>query len=507
MYERHFGLSERPFGAMPDAAFYFDSKGHARALAVLRYAVAEGEGLVVLTGDPGTGKTTLVHKLLDEIDRRAVACAHLVSTQLNASELLAAVLRAFGLPAAGSLAESRSAFGAFAARLRASGRRTVAIVDEAHNLLPDALAALVELASVPPGSAAPLELVLVGQPELRHRLPPDRADPRQPVRISCHIAPLSEDETRAYTEHRLRRAGWTGPLPFADDAYASIHGVARGVPRRINRLCDRLLLAAYVGERQVIDAALVAQTRAELDAELGPVKTVPRRAPGAVTRPAGAHERPPDWESSIPTLVAAVDAAPAVGGAEDAAFTAAPRDSNPIAPGAAPAALERMRRIRPWHALAATAAGAAALWAMIATQRMPRSPEADGRDVGASPTAPAPPQVASSPAMPVPSATLAVPAQPAASAEAGSTSGTAAPLPEAPTGAGPPAASASDIGSHGKAPLGAEPQIPSARKRPPAEPARPPPRATKAPAAEPAPVPGPCTAAVAALGLCAGREE
>jgi putative secretion ATPase (PEP-CTERM system associated) len=281
MYEAHFGLSGQPFQLNPDPAFYFNSRGHGHALAYLRYGVAQGEGFIVVTGEIGAGKTTLVRTLLGELDRQQVVAAQIVSTQLDSGELLQAIITAFGIPAQGaSKANMIATLEAFLTTLAAQGRRALLIVDEAQNLNPGAVEELRMLSNFQLGNQSLLQSFLIGQPELRRLLEaPDMEQLRQRVSASCHLGPLDADETRAYIEHRLLRVGWSGHPAIAAPAFDELFRWSGGVPRRINRLANRVLLASYLEGRRQIDAALVETTARELRGEIGEIGQEPAPMP------------------------------------------------------------------------------------------------------------------------------------------------------------------------------------------------------------------------------------
>ena len=270
MYEKFYGLSAPPFQVNPDPSFYFESKGHSAAYQYLRFGAFQGEGFVVVTGEIGSGKTTLLRALLAELDPERIVAAQLVSTQLGADELLTAVAQAFGINTEG-LGKSRLlvTLEAFLARLAMSNRRALLIIDEAQNLGAAAIEELRMLSNFQFGNHALLQSFLVGQPELRRVLRmPQMEQLRQRIIASYHLGPLRSEETRAYVEHRLRRVGWAGRPGFSTDALEGIHRACGGVPRRINMLCNRLLLAAYLDSAEHIDAARVARVHAELCAEI-----------------------------------------------------------------------------------------------------------------------------------------------------------------------------------------------------------------------------------------------
>ncbi len=271
MYESHFGFTGSPFQLNPDPSFYFDSRGHKNALAYLKFGAYQGEGFIVVTGEIGAGKTTLVRTLLEGLDQSTVAAAQVVSTQLESGDLLRAILSAFGVATSGeSKAQLIATLEAFLTALAASGRRALLVVDEAQNLDRTAVEELRMLSNFQLGTHGLLQSFLVGQPELRAILQSKSMEQlRQRVIASCHLGPLDEGETRAYIEHRLRKVGWTVSPQFENEAFSQIYLWTGGIPRRINRLCNRLLLSAFLAEASSITAELVIQTAQELHAEIG----------------------------------------------------------------------------------------------------------------------------------------------------------------------------------------------------------------------------------------------
>ena len=271
MYESFFGLSGKPFQLNPDPAFYFGSKGHSRAFAYLQYGLYQGEGFIVITGEVGAGKTTIVRSLMEQLDRNKVVAAQIVSTQLDADDMLRAVGVAFGLPV-GSTSKSMllASIEAFLCQVAADRKRALLIVDEAQNLTPKAVEELRMLSNFQLGDQALLQSFLVGQPELRAMMQsPSMQQLRQRVIASYHLGPMDAAETQAYVEHRLRHVGWSDDPRFAPDAFARIHELTGGIPRRINTLCNRLMLAAFLGEQHALDTGDVDMIDGEMRAEVG----------------------------------------------------------------------------------------------------------------------------------------------------------------------------------------------------------------------------------------------
>lgn len=292
MYESHFGLTGPPFSLNPDPAFYFQSKGHGNALSYLRFGVHQGEGFVVITGEIGAGKTTLVRALLSELDERKIVAAQIVSTQLEAGDLLRSVALAFGIQLKNlSKAELIASIEAFLTLLITQGKRALLIVDEAQNLELRAIEELRMLSNFQLGQQALLQSFLVGQPELRQLLTSGPMEQfRQRVIASCHLGPMEAQETREYVLHRLRHVGWHGRPQIEESAFELIHRRTAGIPRRVNLLCNRLLLSAYLTGEEVIAESLVQSVVEEALGEIGPAprattEALPTSDPAAADRP------------------------------------------------------------------------------------------------------------------------------------------------------------------------------------------------------------------------------
>lgn len=269
MYEAFYGLSGKPFQLNPDPRFYYSSKPHRRARSYLVYGVMRGEGFIVITGEVGAGKTTIVRDLLDSLDEKSVVAAHLVSTQLGAEDALKLVCGAFGVPVKGTgKADLLMALEAYFITQVSQGKRCLLIVDEAQNLQPQAVEELRMLSNFQFGEQALLQTFLIGQPEFRDILQgPGMLQLRQRVTARCHLGPLDEEDTRAYIEHRLHCVGATDKPSFDPQVFELIHRHTGGIPRRINTLCDRLLLHGFLAENPHFDLPTVEEVVGELQAE------------------------------------------------------------------------------------------------------------------------------------------------------------------------------------------------------------------------------------------------
>lgn len=257
MYEAFYGLASKPFQLSPDPSFYFGSKQHRRAKAYLDYGVLRSDGFIVITGEIGAGKTTLLRGLLDSLNRSNVVIGNVVTTQLDAEDTLRMVGSAFGVRVKDlSKSELLMALEAFLVGQVAQGKRCLLIVDEAQNLTPRAVEELRMLSNFQFGNQSLLQTFLVGQPEFRQILQsPEMEQFRQRVAATCHIGPLAEDETQRYIEHRLKCAGSTGKPSFDPETFGAIHAASQGIPRRINSLCDRLLLLGFMAGRTHLSVA------------------------------------------------------------------------------------------------------------------------------------------------------------------------------------------------------------------------------------------------------------
>ena len=276
MYEDFYQLSHRPFQLSPDPRFYFASRAHKRAMSYLRYGLTQGEGFIVITGDVGTGKTTLVRNLFAELSDDDVIAAQMVTTQLEADDTLRMVASSFGVDHEGAnKATVLNRLEKFLISRSQEGKRMLLVVDEAQNLPVPALEELRMLSNFQSGDRPLLQSFLLGQEEFRKTLQSDNLEQlRQRIIAAYHLTPLDTDETKEYIEHRLRLVGWTGDPLLTDAAYADIHRYCYGIPRRVNSLCDRLLLFGYLEQLHEIDETVVKQVTDELQEERAAISQI-----------------------------------------------------------------------------------------------------------------------------------------------------------------------------------------------------------------------------------------
>ena len=278
MYEAFYGLTLKPFQISPDGEFYFDAAPHRRAMDYLVYGLDRQEGFIVLTGDAGTGKTMLANRIVAGLKDGRAAAAMQAGFSLDAPDLLRAVASAFGNPVdACGIAETLLAAEVSLVSVAQQGRRCLLVVDDAQTLSAGAFEALRMLSNLQIGRYALLQVVLVGEPRLRGSV--QAAGLRQRVICACHVDAFDAGDTRQYIGHRLSRAGLQGGLDIRDDAYDAIYAASNGVARRVNSLCDRVLLGSFLEDRRVICAADVNRVAAEYERELaGPPDAL---APGS----------------------------------------------------------------------------------------------------------------------------------------------------------------------------------------------------------------------------------
>ena len=266
MYTAFYKLAGRPFQLSPDPRFFFGSRGHKKAMAYLTYGLNQGEGFIVVTGDIGVGNTTLVEHLFSDLDSSKYVAAKVVTTQLQPDDTLRMVAAAFDIPhEAADKATLLKRIESFFVESEKQDRRVLLVIDEAQNLPPGSLEELRMLSNFQLGEKALLQCFLLGQPQFRHTVSGQGLEQlRQRVSASYHLEPMGAEETRAYIEHRLKTVGWQHDPVFTDAAFRAIFEQSRGVPRRINTLCSRLLLFGFLEELHEIDAPVVQEVVTDL---------------------------------------------------------------------------------------------------------------------------------------------------------------------------------------------------------------------------------------------------
>ncbi len=253
MYLELFKLKELPFRLSPDPAFLYLSKNHARAKAYMESTIWFTDGFVIITGEIGAGKTTLIETFLSELEKDVVV-AQVNQTQLSANEFLQSVLVQFGFqPFQMKKAELLATLNNFLVEQYSSGRRVLLIIDEAQNLSPRVLEEVRLLSGIETAKDKVMRIILAGQPELNDKLDlPELAQLTQRVRLRFHLTPLSRDDTDHYIQHRLEVAGSEGREIFAPDTYPVIFRYTGGVPRLVNTLCDTAMMAAFAQDKDTV---------------------------------------------------------------------------------------------------------------------------------------------------------------------------------------------------------------------------------------------------------------
>jgi len=303
MYDQYYGFTGRPFQLTPDPSFYFESGTHRKAMSYLGYGLAQGEGFIVITGDVGAGKTTLVGHLMNTIDPNRLTAVKLVSTQVEGDDLLRLVAEQFGIEwEEQSKAELLRSIEQYLREQARAGRRTLLIVDEGQNLAISALEELRMLSNFQLGDHSLLQIFLLGQPEFRQTLfhTPALEQLRQRVIATHHLDPMEPEEVEPYILHRLKKVGWTGNPSFAPEAFELIYDYSDGVPRKLNVLVSRLLLFGAVEELHRISAQHVRNVIGEIEADRGidEASLAPLPVEEVVAHAAAAAEPPQAWSDA-----------------------------------------------------------------------------------------------------------------------------------------------------------------------------------------------------------------
>jgi len=266
MYREYFGLLKMPFEMTPDPSFLFLGEAHREGLATLVYGVKAGKGFTLLTGEVGTGKTTLLHALLGQLDS-STSCAFIFNPRLEPLDFFQMLFDELDIeePCANK-AEYLMSLNRYLIERLERGETTLLIVDEAQNLSAEMLEEIRLLSNLETPSSKLIQIMLVGQPELKELLArPELRQLRQRIALRHHLRPFDESETREYVNDRLRRAGYTGRGLFKRAALREIHQLTGGTPRLINSLCDGALLLGYSRDLTVLDDAAIREAASDLE--------------------------------------------------------------------------------------------------------------------------------------------------------------------------------------------------------------------------------------------------
>ena len=295
MFDDFYGLKGKPFQLTPDPAFYFESGTHRKALSYLSYGLGQGEGFVVITGEVGAGKSTLVAHLMATIDPARLTAAQVVTSALDGDEIVHVIANAFGLEIVGhDKAAALGAIEGFFHEEARAGRRCLLVVDEVQNLSVTALEELRMLSNFQLGAHPLLQTLLLGQPEFRDLIQhsPDLEQLRQRIIAAHHLDAMEPTEVQPYVEHRLKCVGWSGNPSFDQRVFSELFEASGGVPRRINQIFNRLMLLGAVEERTRMDAAVLQQVLAELSDDRALPCSSRRAKPAPVGITPISHARP-----------------------------------------------------------------------------------------------------------------------------------------------------------------------------------------------------------------------
>lgn len=270
MYDGFYNLTQKPFQLSADPDFFFQSSVHKRALAYMQYGLTQGEGFVLVTGTPGTGKTMLVKSLIKNLNKDKLLVGLMMTSQVGPEDTLRMVASTFGFQYLhNDKASLLNSFEKFIVEKAREGRRLLLIVDEAQNLPKQSLEELRMLTNLDVNGVSVFQVFLVGQSELKRTIySPDMEQLKQRIVSTYQLDPLDLDETRDYILFRLSTAGWQGKPEFSPSVFEVIHEFSAGIPRRINSICDRLMLFGYLEELSVLDGEAVKNVIAEVKEEM-----------------------------------------------------------------------------------------------------------------------------------------------------------------------------------------------------------------------------------------------
>ncbi|KKK97420.1 hypothetical protein LCGC14_2652920, partial [marine sediment metagenome] len=273
MYNHFFGFTERPFKLVPNPAYLYLSQSHEEALAHLTYGLSQGDGFVIITGEVGTGKTTLCRAFLDKLDDNTEA-AYIFNPKLNAVQLLAAINAEFRIHSdAKNIKDLIDTLNTYLLGQKAKGKTVIVLIDEAQNLSQDVLEQLRLLSNLETTRDKLLQIILVGQPELGDLLDSyDMRQLRQRMTLNCHLRPLTYQETKAYIHHRLHIASEKPAIQFDRAVLKAVYKYSGGIPRLINIACDRSLLSAYGKNQPNVTGRIARHAIRELSGSKGTFK-------------------------------------------------------------------------------------------------------------------------------------------------------------------------------------------------------------------------------------------
>ena len=267
MYEKFYKFTERPFNVTPDTKFFFPSEEHEEALNILLFSIMDRKGFAVITGEIGSGKTTVWHTLLNKLDR-TTKVALITNTYITPKQMIMAILDEFEVPFKEKQPKVRllALLNKFLIEQISLGFNVVVVIDEAQNLNASTLEEVRMLSNLETEKEKLIQVILMGQPELRSILALDKLEQlRQRIAVYYHLYPLSRQETLCYITHRLKIAGTNGNVIFNEASLDKIYEYSQGIPRKINTICDRALLTGYIKEQHTISANIIDEVAREIN--------------------------------------------------------------------------------------------------------------------------------------------------------------------------------------------------------------------------------------------------